>query len=488
MAQRIRATRFFKRINSLAVPEDWTREFMCNLKEDCSWNNPIFLLKTDDFQENYVNWGQWYYYVTDVVFKRNDLTEVHCKVDSLGTFRWHILESSQFVAYNDSTNTEIVDTRLSIKTSASVQENISEYTGDHLGRGRVVIVNAASENQTSTYVVSTDNALRLLRTMENFIETVLPDTDSGYPEFSWFDVAGAIQGLGEVITKGMRQALSSGKVVDSIKSSYILPLDYLTTGTTVKLGRFDTGIPGCLLNINSRIVNDGTFLRIPWQATDWRRNAPYTEIYANIPYVGLINIPPATVMGSDVISTNYAIDMATGDTVCVVSAAPPSAGLYQHIIGVYSVNLAGSFPLGATDVNPMQLATSLIMAGGTVAATIATGGVAGAIAAGTAGIIGTANNMNPNPSTVITGGGAAFGGLNDNKMHVMTVFHDTNVAPDYNSRIIGQPYMKIAKLDHLDGYVECRNAHIGINGHYNEAKEIESFLNSGIYIEGEHNG
>lgn len=480
MAQRIRATRFLKRVNSLNVPRTWTREFNCALKEDCSWDYPVFLLKTDDFQENYVNWGQWYYYVTDVIFKRNELTEVHCKIDSLATFRWHILESSQFVAYADIANTELIDPRLSIKTTTTRAVNTSSGAWDLITPDEAqmtAVLNVVGETSSTTYLTTVNNAKNLLNSVKNWADGIfqdIPSSTSGLPE------------LVELLKRFCSRSLSASSAADCLKSACILPVKYsLIAGNSnsIMLGGYDTHIMGKIPT--RRSLTDSNGVNIPWQAADWRRNAPYHSIYCYVPFVGVVSLSASELINAEGIFCTIGVDVTNGDATIKLSTL--STG--DHVIAVYNTNISISYMIGASNVTPLQRLTGGAAVVGGATAAILSGGAVAAAAAGTGGIVGSMNSIQPIPSSIGNpGGGAVLGlGWNAFKLQCLTVFHDTIVHPSYNSRIIGQPFMRIAKLDNLNGYVECRNAHIGINGHYNEAKEIESYLNTGIYIEGGHN-
>lgn len=65
---------------------------------------------------NYFKFEDRYYWLTDLVSVANNLWEIHGAVDVLTTFRGHILNTSAFVLYDSTPNTQLPDNRLGIET------------------------------------------------------------------------------------------------------------------------------------------------------------------------------------------------------------------------------------------------------------------------------------------------------------------------------------------------------------------------------------
>ena len=118
---------------------------------------------------------------------------------------------------------------------------------------------------------------------------------------------------------------------------------------------------------------------------------------------------------------------------------------------------------------------------------MATGGAA-ALAIGAGAIAGEFNAMTPIPSSVGgTGGGAILGlrgGAGDGfALRCMTIFHDTNIAPDSVSAVIGTPANAVKSLSGLTGYVETRNFSVSGAMTDRERADINRLLDGGVYIE-----
>ena len=90
--------------------------------------------------------------------------------------------------------------------------------------------------------------------------------------------------------------------------------------------------------------------------------------------------------------------------------------------------------------------------------------------------------MSTNLSTVGGIGGGAGAGL-DMSVAVISVAHDTVIEPTVMTATMGQPTMKPVQLGSLHGYCQCANAHVAAPAELQELNEIDTYLNSGFYIE-----
>lgn len=133
MAITINSTTFAKRHNSTAIPASFSHSYDVALKGACSYNRPVFLLAEPAFLDNYIQWGNWYYFVDDVVVVRNNLLEVHCALDVLATYKADILASTQYVAYsNVSGGTWLPDNRIPVLSEREVRVNSFRHrSSDH---------------------------------------------------------------------------------------------------------------------------------------------------------------------------------------------------------------------------------------------------------------------------------------------------------------------------------------------------------------------
>lgn len=446
------------------------------------------------------NWSHFsmegrFYKITDIRSIRQSIIEVSGTVDVLATWKSNILATSAFVAYDTTANTEITDRRLSTKTTTTRAENVGT-AGDMLGRGYCVAINTVGESACATYIMQMSDATELLdtlgQTMENLFPTSEDEEEPVDPDDPDYDpdapgVIGTIEEivnrLADAIANGFRQLVGSTNAADCIKSAFLIPIPYsYISGTTetVKLGIYNTHKTG--KKRASRGIQTSMNVSIPWQASDWRRNAPYTEIYLYIPFIGVIQYPASALIGATWFNILVAIDETAGDAIFTVSIDTASGGSATKVIGQYSANIAASFPIGASNITPAALGTSVLAAAGVAAAAVATSGAA-AVAAGTAGIMGEINSATPIPSSIGSAGGGALLALWGYAPRCMVIFHDTNVAPSSVSAVIGTPTNQVKSLSGLTGYVETRNASVAGGMTDSERMAINKYLDGGIYIE-----
>lgn len=474
---------FSKRKNSTKQPTGAGTTITLTLKDDTSIMQPVFVLSSNAFTYNYIQFAGRYYYVDDVVSIRNNLVEVHCNIDVLATYKAAIQATSAYVLYYTHNNTEIVDRRLATKTTISLDS--STETFHNLGTGQAYMITAIGATRTKIFACEKSEA------DEIFNSTLVSDLQNG-----WDNMVSNIDSIVSGITAGsvedMLQSLfrawltyqmDSSQVQSGInfcedaqkfvKNCYVLPMDISNIGGTaegIRLGKWstystgNTGFP--------RIVHDSATLSIPWQANDWRRNSPYHEIYLYIPYIGLINIPASEVIGVNSITVNVSIDTYSGVTSFVVNAGNGA------VIGQYSTNIAAPYAIGSSNISLTASGAQIVASAAALAGGIATGNAAGI----TTGALGLANNIKAFDSSISSNGGAAGMGLG-NTVKCFTVFHDTTVSPSSVSAVKGTPYNGVMSLSGVSGYVQTAGASVELAGYGNEKDMIDNYLNGGIYIE-----
>ena len=460
---------FNKRRNSTALPTlSSGRAVTLVLKDGTSLTDPTFILSSATRPtENYIQFEGRFYHVLEVTSIRQGIWGFNCHVDVLATYKANIQASSAYVAYDTAANTEITDKRLSVKTTVTRQENAGNAF-DFIGRGTTVIINVVGETACATYALTIASARQLLNGVTNWSKSLFDDSMTLDEQFKYF----------------FRQLVSSGSAADCIKSAYLLPIPFgSVTGAVqdIYLGQFNTEIQGKL--ISDRAYQDSATVAIPWQASDWRRNYPYHEIYLYIPMIGVVSYPASALMGLTNLYVQAAFDISAGDCIFTVSGSPLSAGVANGVIGQYNSNIAANFAIGASNITPMQMLTTIAVGAGAAVAAAASGGIAGIAAAGSGGILGELNAIAPLPSSIGSAGGGALLALFGYAPRCMTIFHDTVVSPDSVSAFMGTPAMAVKSLSGLSGYVETRLFSVSGTMLENERIEINRFMDGGVYIE-----
>lgn len=462
---------FSKRVNSTKVPDASVSGTTYNVvyKMPTSRRTPTIRINADAFNFNYCLMEGKYYFVTDVVSVRNDLWDVNLSIDVLGSYRSEIRATTSYVMYDTAENTEIVDSRLAIEATPTVESAQTEIT--QLDGDGVYALCVVGKYSTDTWIIPDTTALLDIIDLRalGILTPQLPPTQPSVIE----QIKVSIEYLNEVFT----QLLSSGKAPDCIRSCRWIPWNLSGDSQTdpIFLGNFQTNVSG------SRVETPNVLftyqVSIPWQANDWRRLSPYTEVYLYLPFIGIVNIPSATIKDYARLTVEYCVSKMTGELTVIVAGG--DSGL--HPIGVYQGNSGTPVPFGNSNITPAARSTGLIQAAGAVGA-IASGG----ITAGAAGLVGLMSGMSNMmvgvPSTVGTASGGTDAGL-PRYIECITVFHDTNVQPNSVASSIGTPTFAQKTLSSVSGYLQCHEASVQGVAMYDDYEAINNYLNTGVFIE-----
>ena len=487
---------FDKRRNSTKTPTIaglTSEDLSIVLKSPTSYKNPSLHVTraAEGFPFNYMDWSGWLYWIYDVVSVGDNRYEIRCSLDVLGTLRPWILQTTAFVLYDETANSELPDGRLSVNTSkgVSVNSGVFQYLGGHSFPGGTIVAGIITDKGASFYEMDGSTADDLLDDINDTrIPHLLP-----LPSISWEDssveeildgIAEILDTIGQNFVLGLRHILGSRSAADCIISAKQLPvLPGAITGTSepLYLGTWNTGHSA--KRITNRIVMDSCDVGIPWTFSDWRRNAPYTEIYLYIPFVGLISLSPGDLVGTSNIHITASLDVISGDVLFEVQAGGGGLGGGQYI-GQYGGNIAGAYAIGSSSVSIGQQVVTAIGATAAGAAIVATGGAAAVMAAkiGAAGIAGIIASNTPTPSSITGGGGGASLGLAAT-CYCISVTHDTNVAPASVSASIGTPAMAQKALSGLTGFVQTKCASVSAPFYQGILDEVNAALDGGVFIE-----
>lgn len=440
---------FSKRYNSTAVPDIATGSPLdVELKGGADLLSPVFLLNYAAGIPiwNYVTAFNKKYFIRSIRNIRANLWEIYCDIDVLGTYKYEIKASSALVIYDTTANTQIVDARMAPKSTATIASN-SVKLCDAISAAGSVVVCLTGERSVGSYVIPQGNVNKLM-----------PDVSSVYEEFIEGDtVFDAIKG-------GLKQLVGCGSVADNIKSCFWLP--FFINGdaivTPLKLGMYELEIGGSI--IGERIQTYNQSINIPWQFNDWRNNAPYTEVYMYIPFVGVVSYAASDLMGKTAISITTSLNKQSGEVSIMTHIG-------NQVLGKYTANTAIQIPIGSSNINPVNVASGAIGAAGAILAGNAVGVAASAITA-------------ISPQTISVGGtsGGADVGLGLNAI-CYTVCHDTVDSPANMNTLFGSPCMQVKSLMNLTGYVQTQDYSIKGVMTQEERDMINSMMDGGVYFE-----
>lgn len=518
-----------KRINSTKAPTAVAATLACVFKDPTSILNPVLTLNYSSKPTwNYCRIDNRYYWITDIISVRNSLWEIHASIDVLYTFKKHIQNTTAFVIYDSTANTEIPDARLAVKTTPDVQTASSDMPWDFddgdgtyfvaiEGDGDLVdqgyadgatgiyrtdmasiqqigldfdgtdVMDALDTAMTQTFpadvkIVTDWGTIDSAKDLFDAIEDSINDVDIpgviGYgllgwmllPWIFWSGLIGTIKGL-----------ITGADALKHVKSAYWLPFKFTTIGTPktkIAIGSFIDEI-GTSSLITDPIRAQTVTVAIPWKYDDWR-NVQNTEIQLYIPLIGTINIPASAVKGQSAITIFCGLNLFSGNFAVRLT----SGGV---TLGTYGTNCM--MPILVGDSNPdIPAITNTIVSGAALIAGAATG--TGAITAGAAGAFMQSGLSAINPvSTTVGGIGGGCGNSLGAGIVCACICHDTSQTPSDLIGTIGTPTNQLKQLSGT-GYCQCMAAQVNCANQTgepyptrSEIDMINAYLNSGIYLE-----
>lgn len=465
-----------KRENStLQLPITETHN--CVFKNGCSMLNPTLLLElnSNDFP-NYTGFKieDRYYFVTDIRSVRNNLFEVSGRVDVLATYKSNILATTAYVIYDTVPNSELVDNRLPMKTTKNVSASTSACPLQ-VDSGCYILSLTGSNGTTGIYKVTFNELADLIDDISHILDDFFPpSTPPDVTESKYSGVDGRIRWLGDNflymgdrIKTAIANFFGSGDIPENIRECKFIPFNRGTTlgQNPIYLGTYKTQTS--LSKLNTDTIVDSATVSIPWQASDFRRRSPYTNVYLYIPYIGMAHLSSENLVGQSSITVQYALCLRDGSLTVTVSSG-------NEIIGQYSGNVGTSVPVGFSNVSTPNVAQSILQTAAAIASKNPIGIGLAAINFG--------DSVTPNFSCIGGLDGLSSTAANQN-ITCYTVFHDTNVAPNTEIATIGAPTMAPKSLANLTGYVQTMSASVSGVMTTDERIKLNNLLDSGIYIE-----
>lgn len=475
--------RYNKKARSTGTPASGGTTYRCTLKAGSTITSPTIMLDvgiSSAPEFNYARidvWDRWYV-ITEWTFD-DRLWTASLQVDLLASYKSNIQALSAFVVYDATSNTELSDSRLSTKTAFTSSQSSGSFgiLGSTSLVGNVIIVTVTGRDSTATYALNAPQVKALLNNMTNWLDLNIPEIQ----DQDIIDSYEALKALAIGSSKNARQLVATGTACDNIRSAFQLPFAMGnipgTSTSTIFLGEYESDVTGKDITGN-RILRDTATVSIPWQASDWRRNAPYHEIFLYNPFAGLIQLSNSDLIGVSSLTIKATIDLLTGDTLFEVMAG-------SRCINQTTANIAASFPIGASNITPANVASNMLSAAGNaagIAGNAMTMNIGGAVQSGIGMAQSIFNAMQPSSTCVNGGGGGAAMGLSGT-VYCYTIFHDTSDAPSDTNPVMGSPTMAVKSLGSLSGYVQTSGAAIRGNMLDSERQQLNSLLDGGIFIE-----
>lgn len=453
-----------KRINSTKLPTGSSISVNVNLKADTSMYQPTFLLTGVGTNYNYLKWDNRYYFITDVVKSTiNNVWELICDLDKLGTLKSDILNTNAYVKYSSSVNNlMIIDERINFNRIDSIETYTTLFRNYASDVNTVIqYISRKSTNNLPTAYACVTNA-----NMNNLCSVLMSNDFSDSLDKQLDSCASAIVGCKKY---AFRPTINEADQI------------------LISLGNYDTNIPAWTL-LSSVRETGGISVNYNTRYDDFRYKEPYTKWVLFLPGYGYIELPSEFMYynhrtGNGTLDLEYAMDNVNGTITWNIDGI----GKFD---GVTAINIPVAYS-GINAINTISSAMGIIGGGAATVAGIATGnplaaigGIGTIIGSSVSGyvaenskIIGTQGANSGSMSSIIGGNPDSFSPI----LYRICLETDGNLS-DINATM-GRPYQKVISLSKLSGYVQTVNASVESNYPRDIINEVNSMLNGGIYIE-----
>lgn len=448
---------FTKRKNSTARPGGGV-SLNCQLKQDTSIGNPVFIINGWNAAYNYAyvpTWGR-YYFVTDATYLTGQRVEAACSVDVLATYKSNIQGYTGFVERAASQFNVFVTDSLVSNTLDIVQQNhqTSEFPDPfdrHPGTYMMRVVNRkGSSTGICTYAMTVGQLSSFMDAM--FSDGTFGDSLSDEVTKTFFNPFQYIVSL-------MWVPVKTSSINGNDEEIY-----FGWWNSKVKAKKVSDEYSGGITSIINPV-------KIPENKyADFRRYHPaFSQYYVYLPCIGSVPISGSDIENGLVITLT--IDIITGNAEYHLQEAGESSGV-GTLIATYMCQMGVPVQIG--QLNSM-LNGAISGVGGVIGKAL-TGNIGGAIATGVSAVQDT---MSPTPSINGTQGSkymiTALG-----RVDVTCLNYGTCDRPE---TVAGRPLYKNIRLGNLYGYIKCGAASVPIPGYDAEKDAVNNYLNSGFYLE-----
>ena len=438
---------FKKRVNSTATPAGGGYTLDVKLKDGTSIYAPVFILNDFDTRYNYIKWGNYYYFISDIEYTRMNLYTVTCNIDLLRSFHGEILQTNAFVLYSRSRyNANVTDRRLRADPNTISRSTAAMLLTD--GVGKQTLFNSG------TYIVNyvtqrgTWGPTGLLWLTKSQCTTLASKlTDDTFLNLENFE----------------KQFTNAYQALINVK---YVPFSWAGGGSIpIYLGTYDTGVSG------SDIIQTkhySTSISIPWNFSDFRNNSEFTSFLLYLPGYGFTTINREDVRGMSSLPVHLDIDGVTGQGTYIVG------DLFRG-----ACNFACNVSVGTISGNRSGMIGSALQVGTAFAMSNPLGMLTGAASGITAALQRNVGNVGAQG-----GVSAAFAtpGADWRNVYMIGISHNTTVDPDNIRSTQGRPLNRSVRLGNLSGYVQTLNRSVSTGIDY-VSNELNRLLDGGVYLE-----
>lgn len=451
---------FSKELNSTKQPTSGTTVTV-TLKEPTSVLSPIFIISGYNLAWNYIQWGNRYYYVDDIVIVHNNVAEYHCSSDPMATFKSDITSSSQFVTRSATASDPLViDNAYPTKAGATVNSTNFTMTSGTSSPGTYIvgIINENAHGGVAYYTFGAGGS-----TFNSFLSYMFSD--------AWLS--------------------TDPDITKEIQKELINPFQYVVSCTwypfsvagdleSLIFGYWDSGLSAGLLSENDRLYVLHGSLTLPRhpQATShgtYMNGGPFTRHLLDCYNFGQIPLDPAPFVSNAEVNIDVIVDLYAASAELRITN---NTGTFEHR---YNSNFGVDIQLSQVNQKMIQSAMGAVGGAAGGAALGASLGPVGAIAGGVlglaSGVASGLNNVFPQVQTA--------GNIGSKNAYIRTPFVESQFysTPTIAPSLIGKPLMQQRTLSGLTGFVVCENVDLNTAASPQEKQTIVSYMTSGFFIE-----
>ena len=447
---------FKKRKNSTLQPSA-TGTVISNvrLKDNCNYENPVFLLNQIDFDINYIQAFGKYYYVESIDILSADHAAYNCTMDLLSSYKADIQATSAFITRSASDYNKYLNDS-SVATFSTVTQNVHDVYATPFNSDGCFILSVVNEiagaGAVSHYAMDSAN----MQGFSNFMSNIDPNDPLLQNLIQW-------------------SLVNMGDIWSCVVDCKWIPVKYSSLGNvaqSIRIGSYNiTNVLGILLNDISPItLTAGTSIDISdLVPDDFRRIEPYTSIELFVPMYGLIALPAGRCTNK--MSLTVKLDPINGDVFAYIMSTGDN---HTDMIMSLNYNVAVSIPVAQINAGKtLNIASSVMNIISGMAMSMGSKFAEGIAALGPA-------VLQNSPSVKSSIGGSAMADDVTFKIYVKTI--DTVNPDDIRSRY-GRPLCEVRTLSGLSGFTACSNASVSCDATNAQTSSINQMLNSGIFLE-----
>ena len=446
---------FSKRINSTKRPSGGTTIDVA-LKSPTSVITPTFRLTGFNTAWNYIQWGNRYYFVDNIVILTNDIAEYSCSLDVLATYKDTIGASSQYVVRAASAyNLNIIDSKY--PTLAPIA--LSEKTFDTLH---------ASFTNGGSFVVAISNGVGVESAGVTYY--VLNDVTMARLLGIMFD--GTWLTASDITVELQKELVNPMQYIDSIKW---YPFDIANSGLIglgqgeIKFGYWGTGITAPTVNVNDSICSfaeEKALDNHPQYARGTYLNGtPFTQMSLLCYGFGQIPIDASIFINHFSILLGIGVDVVTGLGRLRLRTGGANSQLFYTQYGQVGV-----------DCKISQITQGLIESVGDIL------GGAWSIKAHNplgfaAGVVSGLEALAPQ----LRSSGANGSKITFTIPPTLTIKRQS-LTPEDRAQF-GRPLCEVMQIGQLNGFVQCENVDVDSVGTASEKRAIIEYMEGGFFYE-----